>query len=124
MIRLPFGLRIVAKKTKKRAVSTGSGPAVTIRMSAGKSVKASGVWNISLGGVFLGMLEPLAFGAEAAFEFALGPGNGTVRCKGFVIWSTKDTPEKGNGNKGIAVRLTDLALSEMRSISDVVGRDL
>ncbi len=123
-MRFPSRLGTMAKKTANRTASTGSAPAVIIRMGAGSEVRASGVWNISLGGVFLGMSEPLAFGAEAAFEFALGPGHGNVRCKGFVIWSTKDSPNKGNGNKGIAVRLTDLALSEMRSIADVVGRDL
>jgi hypothetical protein len=61
---------------------------------------------------------------EPVFEFALGPGVGTVRCRGFVIWSTRESPEKGNGEQGVGVRLTDLGVAEMRSIAEVVGRNL
>jgi hypothetical protein len=112
-----------AKTAEERANATSSAT-VTIRLAGGKSVKSTKVWNISLGGVFVQMSEPLAFGAEGDFEFSLGPGVGTVRCRGFVIWSTRESPEKGNGEQGVGVRLTDLGVAEMRSIADVVGRNL
>ena len=41
-----------------------------------------------------------------------------------VAHATKDDPDKGKGKQGIGVRLTDLGVSEMRSISEIVGRDL
>lgn len=112
-----------AQKAAARSDARG-GAAVTIRLASGKSVKSTQVWNISLGGVFVQLNEPLAFGAEGDFEFALGPGVGNVRCRGFVIWSTKESPDKGNGKQGVGVRLTDLGVAEMRSIADVVGRNL
>ena len=97
---------------------------MTIRRGAGMTYKATEVWNISLGGVFIAMGEPLKFGEEASFEFALGPGNPAVRCKGFVIWTTKESPDKAHGKNGVGVRLMDIAVAEMRRIADAVGREL
>ena len=112
----------MAKRTGKTTAPPSA--AVTIRVGAGLTHKATEVWNISLGGVFIAMGEPLKFGEEASFEFALGPGTPTVRCKGFVIWTTREAPEKANGKKGVGVRLMDLAVADMRNIADVVGRGL
>ena len=47
-----------------------------------------------------------------------------MRCKGFVIWTTKEAPDKANGKHGVGVRLMELAVAEMRNIADAVGREL
>ena len=44
---------------------------VKLRLPDGGRASEKDVWNTSLGGVFIGMRSPLAFGAEIGLEFDL-----------------------------------------------------
>jgi Tfp pilus assembly protein PilZ len=104
---------------------SSSPPAIVkLRLPNGRHLDAGRVWNVSLGGVFIEMSEPLPFGADLLLEFSLASQSLPVQCKGFVVWSTKDSPEKAHGRRGAAVRLTDLGISQMRAISSDVGNAL
>jgi Tfp pilus assembly protein PilZ len=100
-------------------------PQVEAKIKTGtKSSVASGVWNTSLGGLFLEMKEPVAFGADVELELSLPEDPRTIRCGGFVIWSTKSSPEKAPHKSGVAVRLTNIGIAEMRHLARCVGRTL
>ena len=101
-----------------------SDASIKLRLPGGRRVEAVGIWNISLGGVFVELAEPLSFGEELHFEFALVGQAVPLHCKGFVVWSTKDSPDKARGKKGAGVRLTDLGIAEMRAIAGSVGQKL
>lgn len=105
--RKPSGLRIVK-----------------LRLPDGRRVSENNVWNTSLGGVFIGMKDPLAFGAEVGLEFELVKDANTVRCEGFVVWSTTSSPDKAPGKAGICVRLVNIGISEMRQLAEAVGREM
>jgi len=110
---------------KKSSAGLESGPvAVVIRQGAGKKNASDSVWNTSLGGVFVEMQTPLPFGAEMQLEFSLPKAPKTIRCEGFVVWSTKDSPEKARLKTGIGVRLVNIGIAEMRHLAASVGRSL
>ena len=90
------------------------------RHPGGKSIVAGQIRNISLGGVFIAMEEPPAFGADLDLEFSIPTGDQNIRCKGFVVWSTKSNPEKAPGLQGMGVRLTDISVQEMRMLSEFI----
>jgi len=113
---------MAAPKTKKSG--TGGPIHVTMRAGSGRSLSTKEIRNISLGGIFLQTNELLAFGEQLSVELKLGRQHPTIRCKGFVIWSTKESPQRAPGMKGVAVRLTDLGVAEMRLIADTVGSSL
>ncbi|HET6345619.1 MAG TPA: PilZ domain-containing protein [Myxococcota bacterium] len=97
---------------------------VTVATGAGRSVRAEKIANISLGGVFIEMPEPLGFGTEVSLEFKLTQERAPVRCKGFVMWSTKGKAEVPEGRKGIGVRLTDLSVADMKELSEFIDERL
>ena len=93
---------------------------VKVRSPDGKRSSTDRIRNISLGGVFIEMKEPLPFGTDIELEFELPVDPRVIRCKGFVVWSTKETPERGGGTDGIGVRLMDIGVREMRLINDYI----
>ena len=97
---------------------------VKLKRPNGRRLDAASVWNISLGGIFIEMPEPLSFGEDLQLEFELSGQSLPLICKGFVVWSTKDSPEKGGGKNGMAVRLTEVGIAEMRTIASRVGQEL
>ena len=97
---------------------------VKLRRSDGQRLDASSVWNISLGGLFIEMVDPLAFGEDLQLEFEIVGQSLPLVCTGFVVWSTKDSPEKGAGKHGIGIRLTEVGIAEMRTIASGVGQEL
>ncbi len=103
---------------------TEDGVAVKVRLASGQMPTVAGIWNVSLGGVFFEMKEPLPFGVEVGLEFSLPVDPHVVRCKGFVVWSTKSSPEKAPGRGGVGLRLADIKIAEMRALARAVGRDL
>jgi Tfp pilus assembly protein PilZ len=100
------------------------GVALKLRTPDGRRLEPGGIWNISLGGVFVEMREPLPFGEEVGVEFDLEGRTKPVQCSGFVVWSTRDTPAKAEGRSGMALRLTNLGIADMRAIAACVGREL
>lgn len=96
---------------------------VTLRLGSGQRTSVKEVWNTSLGGVFMEMPEPLHFGAELGLEFKLVT-HQTLKCNGFVVWSTNDKADRAKGKKGAAVRLTDIDITQMRQLAAAVGRNL
>ena len=99
---------------------------VAMRLPSGDRITEDRIRNISLGGVFIDMPEPLAFGSELKLEFTL-PSNPTpkqIACEGFVIWSTRTNPDKAGGLSGIGVRLEKIGIAEMRALAAGVGQDL
>jgi hypothetical protein len=47
-----------------------------------------------------------------------------IRCKGFVVWSTKDDPAKHSQKRGIGVRLTDIGVQEMRILAQFIDSQM
>ena len=97
---------------------------VKIRTADGRVSSSTTIRNISLGGVFVEMKEPLAFGVELDLEFSLPAAPRQIRCKGFVVWSSKTHPERCPGMSGIGVRLMDIGITEMRVLNDFVADKL
>ncbi|MBI3178294.1 MAG: PilZ domain-containing protein [Deltaproteobacteria bacterium] len=97
---------------------------VSVRAPDGRTINADEIANISLGGVFIEMREPLAFGTDVDLEFSLSAEVRTIRCKGFVVWSTVTSPERGGGRQGIGVRLMDIGVREMRILNEFIERRL
>ncbi len=107
----------------KKITESQSQVEVKIRTGS-RSSNSKALWNTSLGGVFIGMTDPLAFGADVQLEFSLPSEPRTIRCEGFVISSTKSSPEASPGESGIAIRLTSIGIAEMRHLARCVGREL
>ena len=83
-----------------------------LRRGHGKRFEAGPVWNVSLGGVFVEMVEPLPFGEDLGLEFELAGRPEPIACQGFVVWSTRDAPDKAGGKSGVAIRLTSLGIAD------------
>jgi uncharacterized protein (TIGR02266 family) len=97
---------------------------VKLRSPDGTRVTSTRIQNISLGGVFIEMAEPLPFGADVELEFTLPVEPRVICCMGFVVWSTRDAPERGRGSTGIGVRLIDIRVREMRLLNEFIERQL
>jgi len=96
-----------------------------MRLPDGAMEATQGITNISLGGVFIEMKDPVAFGSEISLEFSLPVAPRTIRCKGFVVWSTKTSPERAkDGQKGIGVRLMDIGIADMRTLAEYIESEL
>jgi hypothetical protein len=106
-----------------RPVSEGKAT-VKARLQSGQMPDIETLWNVSLGGVFLEMRDPLPFGAEVTLEFALDVDPRIVRCKGFVVWTTKTSPEKAPGKTGVSLRLAEIRIAEMRALAQAIGQNL
>ncbi len=108
--------------TKRRAQPrVEANISVKVRVPGGQTTTTQRISNISLGGVFIQMDDPLAFGVEVDLEFHLPVAPRSIGCKGFVVWSTKTSPEKqAEHGKGIGVRLMDIGITDMRMLAKYV----
>lgn len=95
----------------------------TIRLPGGKTHTATRLTNISLGGVFIDMEDPLAFGTEVSLEFTLPVAARTINCRGLVVWTSKHGPG-AEGKRGIGVRLMEIGIADMRVLADFIERSL
>jgi uncharacterized protein (TIGR02266 family) len=114
----------VAESSRREHTRVEATIEVKLRSADGRRASAEEIRNISLGGVFIAMADPLAFGTDVELEFNLPVDPRVIRCKGFVVWSTKDSPERGGGAQGIGVRLMDIGVREMRVLNDFIERRL
>jgi uncharacterized protein (TIGR02266 family) len=91
--------------------------------AAGRPAIVSGVIrNISLGGIFVQLADPLAFGTDVDLEFRLPALAKSFRCKGVVIWSSRQSPEKApDGVVGMGLRLRDISVRDMRELADYIN---
>ena len=94
------------------------------RSPDGRRSSAEQIRNVSLGGVFIEMKDPLPFGTDIDLEFSLPVDPRVIKCKGFVVWSTKDSPERGQGKEGIGVRLMEIGVREMRLLNEFIERQI
>ena len=91
---------------------------VIVRIANGRQLPAGQIRNISLGGVFIETADLPAFGSALELEFSLpDQERRTIRCQGFVAWTTKTAPDKVPGLEGIGVRLADIGIQEMRALA-------
>jgi uncharacterized protein (TIGR02266 family) len=97
---------------------------VKIKGAGGQTTSTQRILNLSLGGVFVEMDDPLNFGQELELEFSLPSVTRQIRCKGFVVWTTKTSPERAQGKKGIGVRLMDIGIADMRVLSEFIEQNL
>lgn len=114
------------KGDKPTSVSMSSRVEFRARLPSGQSVESRGLWNISLGGIFLEMSEPLPFGSDLLADISLPVAPRNLRCKGYVVWTTRTNPQKvkAKGISGAALRLTDIHIQEMRILAECIGRQL
>lgn len=97
---------------------------VKLRLPDGRRTAEDRIWNTSLGGVFIATDPPLPFGTEIGLEFMFSREAQNIRCAGFIVWSTLDSPEKAPAMPGMCVRLVNIEVSEMRRLATAVGQDL
>ena len=98
---------------------------VKVRTTDGRELLAGQIRNISLGGVFIETSEPQPFGKDLDLEFSIpGAARRTIRCKAFVVWSTKTSPEKSRDMQGMGLRLTDIGVQDMRALAEFIGQQL
>ncbi len=115
--------RIQVEKQPKRAH-----PRVQTRIEArvhlpdGRTHVTGRISNLSLGGVFIEMEDPLGFGNEFDLEFNVP--DGMVRCRGLVVWSTKTEPARAGGQHGMGVRLMQIGVGEMRQLEAFIASHL
>lgn len=116
--------RIAVGKAKREHKRVNATIDVKVCTPDGSRSSTDRIRNISLGGVFIEMNEPLPFGTDVELEFELPINPRVISCKGFVVWSTKDSPERGGGTPGIGVRLMDIGVREMRQLNDFIEAQL
>ena len=110
--------------SKRRHPRVKTNLQVSVRSADGNSATAQKISNISLGGVFLEMEDPWGFGTEMTLEFRLPAAPSVIKCRGFVVWSTKTSPERGEGHQGCGVRLMDIDISSMRVLANYIEKEL
>ncbi len=98
--------------------------AVSIRADGGGMMSTGRIRNVSLGGVFVEM-APLPFGTELDMTFSLPAGpQRSLRCQGYVAWTTKESPERSPGMDGVGIRLSGLSVADMRALSEYIKEQL
>jgi uncharacterized protein (TIGR02266 family) len=97
---------------------------VKVKSPDGRRATTEQIRNISLGGVFVQMDDPFAFGTDIELEFTLPVDPRVISCRGFVVWSTKSSPERGGGLPGIGVRLMDIGVRDMRLLNEFIEEQL
>lgn len=98
--------------------------AVKMRLPDGTRRTSLDVWNTSLGGVFIASDEPLGFGKEVDLVFEFPRDADTIECEGFVVWTSLTAPEKSGGRSGMALRLVNIGIADMRRLAEAVGREI
>lgn len=93
-----------------------------LKLPDGRTHTTGQILNLSLGGIFIEMEQPLGFGSEVDIEFALP--KTTIRCKGLVVWSTKTAPERAVGRSGMGLRLMQIGVSQMRELAEYIQERL
>lgn len=99
---------------------------VSVRTRGGPTTRTERIDNISLGGVFIEMEDPIGFGQEIQLEFTIPKDHTTIRCNGVVIWNsrTRAQQEGYTGPSGIGVRLMDISVSDMRALARFIEMQL
>ncbi|MEO0812535.1 MAG: PilZ domain-containing protein [Myxococcota bacterium] len=92
---------------------------VTLTLADGSTRRVDRLRNISLGGVFVEMQEPLSFGAEVELEFLLPRAREPVRCKGLVV-----RRELGQDGPGVGLKLLEIEPGDMRRVADFLEANL
>ncbi len=93
---------------------------VRARVSTQGEVREGICQNLSTGGLFILMQEPLPRGTEIYLELRLEPINKTILAEGVVVWVRPSMPDP-NFPSGIGLRFTaisDEALQLVRSVVD------
>ncbi len=108
----------MADETKRAHPRATADISATIRLPDGRTHSTGHIRNISLGGVFIEMDNPLGFGAELDLEFKLPAGTQAIRCRGLVMWNTKT--QEGYPRPGMGVRLMQIGVHEMRLLADYI----
>jgi uncharacterized protein (TIGR02266 family) len=115
-------------RTKRSHPRVPASAKVTMRTTDGRTATVEELSNISLGGVFVHMTDPYAFGEELQLEFELPERSRVIRCRGIVVWSSRATSSRpkvdADGRKGIGVRLMEIGIADMRALADYIERNL
>ena len=98
--------------------------AANMYVADGKIAATGQVGNISLGGVFIQMADPLPVNTHMEIKFVL-PVEPIVHCKGVVIWTSeivghRDIPSE---NIGIGVQLYELARADFELIAELLAEE-
>ncbi len=107
------------RRTHPRVAATGV--TVNLRTEDGRARSSERLGNISLGGVFVEMQEPLAFGTDVRLEFNLPSSGKILRCRGCVVWSSRN---RATDQDGIGVRLIDIGISDMRILAEHIATEM
>lgn len=92
---------------------------VTLTLQDGSTRRVDRLRNISLGGVFVEMEEPLEFGIEVGMEFLLPRARDPVKCRGLVV-----RRQVSSANSGVGLRLLEIDPGDMRRVADYLEANL
>lgn len=97
---------------------------VNLRMAKGQVLATGQVRNLSLGGAFVQMKDPLPVGCEVEVEFLLPVKPRTIRCPGVVVWSSDEVGEMEAEDTGIGVELRRLGPTELKFLTNLLEPQL
>ncbi|MEZ4270220.1 MAG: PilZ domain-containing protein [Myxococcota bacterium] len=91
---------------------------VELKPDSGDTLITEEIRNISLGGVFVSMADPLPYGSKLTMRFALPTEDACeIECVGEVVWSTMAAPDWIGAESGIGVKLVDVGLENLEKLA-------
>jgi len=93
---------------------------VRLRQSDGTRVASERIHNVSLGGIFVEMAQPLPFGSEVDVQLTLPQTSWPLRCTGFVVRASMSSGHNDAERPGVGMRLMGVGLREMRLLAEFV----
>jgi uncharacterized protein (TIGR02266 family) len=112
----------MAPSERRQYVRVPTDITLDLQTKDGKTFSTQKVENVSLGGVFAHMANPLPFGTELTLHFSIGDPPQRIRCTGFVVWIRK--PGSAEGPAGIGIRLGDISIADMRALAAYIEQVL
>ena len=90
-----------------------------VRYGVGQAALTEFTVNISSGGIFLEMTDPLPIGTDLQLTFSLPVRSAPIRCAGRVAWANHaELPVKPGFPAGIGIQLLGLSLDDLHVIRD------
>ena len=95
---------------------------VNLRFADGQVLATGKVNDLSLGGVFIQMVDPLPLGTDVEIEFLLSVKPHIIRCPGTVVWSSDELDAPDPERSGIGVQLRQLGPTELKFLTSLLNQ--
>ena len=94
---------------------------INLTLTDGTALTFGTVRNVSLGGVFVEMNDPLPAGSEIRMGFIMPTDETPILCRGIVKWVHASSSD-GDFKSGIGVELCDLTETEKGRLSELLPK--